>query len=1148
LDQLAPNDVAHALVRAASALMPTPAIAALLLCSSVCFAAGIPLAFQQTRYEMRVGESVRIAATPETLDFLLKAANLRVDPDGAGPSLVAGPNRTRDQVLLAAPLRISPGEYTATISATSPTGEKRAAPLTIVVKPRQTVPTGSTRPPVVLLNGWETGFTGACGVSSSSADTFGNLAEYLVSDGVPVVYFFDNCVIDPNQTIEVLGNDLATYLNTIQYDNGQQVPQIDLVAFSMGGLIARSYLAGLQPSEIATPPATTLVRDLILIATPNFGSFVAGNYVAYLAATGTQSAELIPGSSFLWNLATWNQRGDDLRGVNALAIVGNAGQYLGSLSATTALNNASDGLVSETSAALGFALLSSTPTQVVPYCHVDPSVFTNTATLGTFDCDAAGIANVTSDTQETGVIVRSFLAGNTDWESVGGTAAKDPWLSIDGGLFFGMENQTANYVTDLTAVAWGSSVALTEGGDTDVIYYTDFVSGSGNFVASSTSLGTVDCGGPLTAPVGYFTAARCKIDTAIYEVGPLSGAPGRIVNSGSTITITGNDFGAQCGSCQVLAIPVNSTTQTALQVSSWTDTSISAVLPASLTGLLTIQVTATPGTDAITIIAAAPTAALAAAPSSLTFAYTAGGAVPAAQTLSVTNGGSGTLTWTATSNQSWLSASPASGTAPSTIAVSVAPASLTAGSYSGTVTITASGASGSPLSVAVTLTVTAAAASLTAAPQSLAFTYSAGGAIPAPQTVSVGSGGSGALTWTATSSQSWLSVSPASGTEPAALTVSVSPAALGAGSYTGAIQITAPGASNSPLAVAVTLTVAASTATLAVTPQALSFAYTYTAGGAAPAPQNISIAIGGSGTLAWSVVSSAFWASVSPASGSASATLSVSVNPANLAAGTYTGNLQIVTTVSTASVAMTLVVKGTQPAGTITGVANGGSFALGFASATWVSIFGTGLSASTASWGAGNFANGMLPASLNGVTVAINGIPAYVEYISPAQINVLAPDDPTTGAVQVQVTTAGQSSNSFTAQKQQFAPAFFTFDNGKYVAAQHANYSLLGAPSAISGATPAQPGETILLYGTGFGPSTPALPTADLVTTAEPLANAVTISIGSVAANVEFAGLVESGLYQFNVTVPSSLPSGDAVVVATIGGVESQTGLSITVQ
>jgi uncharacterized protein (TIGR03437 family) len=163
---------------------------------------------------------------------------------------------------------------------------------------------------------------------------------------------------------------------------------------------------------------------------------------------------------------------------------------------------------------------------------------------------------------------------------------------------------------------------------------------------------------------------------------------------------------------------------------------------------------------------------------------------------------------------------------------------------------------------------------------------------------------------------------------------------------------------------------------------------------------------------------------------------------------------------------------------------------------------------------------------------------------------VLAPDDATTGAVQIQVTAAGQKSNSFTAQKQQFAPAFFAFDNGKYVAAEHADYSLLGPPGLIAGGTPAKPGEVVLLYGTGFGPTNPALPTADLVTPGQtyPLTNKVTITIGGVTANVQFAGLRESGLYQLNVTVPSGLPTGDAPVVATIGGVSTQSGVSIAIQ
>jgi len=1024
-------------------------IGPLLVCCAVS-AAGLPqtrpLALKRVQYEVRAGESVAISAPSETLDFLLHARSRSVqlsDPN-SGP-VFAAPDRAGDQILLGASSRAKAGTYTATITATSAAGEQRTATAAIVVKPRQTVPSGATRPPVVLLNGWQEGFTGTCSVAASSADTFGNLAQYLVSDGVPIVYLFDNCLEDPDATIETLGADLGTFLQSIKYADGTQVPQIDLVAFSLGGLIARAYLAGLQPDGTVTPPTTTLVRKLILIATPNFGSFVAGNY-PYGLTVGTQAAELIPGSAFLWNLATWNQRGDDLRGVDAMAIVGNAGLYVPSSSATTGLSNASDGLVDEISASVGFGQPGTPPTQVVPYCHIDPSTFTNT-TLGTFNCNAAGIANVTSQTQETGEIVRSFLAGTTDWESVGTAASDDQYLKSDGGIYFAMQNSTGSYVTDLTGVMWGS-VALANGGESNTVYYADFVNGTGQYTPTSTSLGTINCG-TLTEDVGYFSAARCKISTAIFSIGPLASGAARIVNSGTTITIKGNTFGQQCHSCSVVAVPQGSSQQTTLQISSWSNTQITAMLPASLTGYMTITVTSALGIDSIPIMAAVAGPSIVATPTSLQFAYTTGGTAPAAQSIQITNGGGGTLAWTATASDTWLSISPDSGTASSALSVSVSPAGLSAGTYTGSIQIAASGASNTPLSVAVTLTVTAGAASLVVSPQSLNFSFAVGSSAPAAQTVSITNGGSG--------------------------------------------------------------------------------------------------------TLAWTASSSVFWASVSPASGNAPATLSITANPANLAAGTYTGNVQITVagaSGSPASVAITLVVTGTQPAGNITAVANGASFETSFASATWVTIFGTNLSASTQTWSGADFVNGLLPASLDGVSVTINGVPAYVEYISQTQINVLAPDDPSTGAVEVQV-TAAQKSNTFTAQKQAFAPAFFTFGDNKHVAAQHADYSYLGPPGLIAGVTttPAAPGETVLLYGTGFGPTNPALPTAQLVTTAEPLANlsGLQITIGGVQATVQFAGLVASGLYQFNVVVPAGLPEGDASLVATIDGVQSQSGLSITI-
>jgi uncharacterized protein (TIGR03437 family) len=46
---------------------------------------------------------------------------------------------------------------------------------------------------------------------------------------------------------------------------------------------------------------------------------------------------------------------------------------------------------------------------------------------------------------------------------------------------------------------------------------------------------------------------------------------------------------------------------------------------------------------------------------------------------------------------------------------------------------------------------------------------------------------------------------------------------------------------------------------------------------------------------------------------------------------------------------------------------------------------------------------------------------------------------------------------------------------------------------------------------------------------------------------VAYAGLVEAGLYQFQVTVPN-LPGGDAAVVAQIGEAHTQTGVWITIQ
>ncbi len=230
----------------------------------------------------------------------------------------------------------------------------------------------------------------------------------------------------------------------------------------------------------------------------------------------------------------------------------------------------------------------------------------------------------------------------------------------------------------------------------------------------------------------------------------------------------------------------------------------------------------------------------------------------------------------------------------------------------------------------------------------------------------------------------------------------------------------------------------------------------------------------------------------------------------------------------------------------ITSVVNGGSFLPGIASGTWITLNGSGLSDTTRTWLTSDFNGIQLPTQLDGVSVAVNSLPAYVYSISPTQLTVLAPDDPASGPVPVRVTSP-RGTTGIMADKETFSLAFFQFLPTKYAAAEHANGTYLGKPGLIPGkvTTPARPGETIVLFGTGFGPTNLALPTGLLVAEAAPLANPVTILIGGKQAKISFAGLSASGLDQFNVTVPADLPNGDQSLLAEIFLVQSQAGMFI---
>jgi uncharacterized protein (TIGR03437 family) len=219
----------------------------------------------------------------------------------------------------------------------------------------------------------------------------------------------------------------------------------------------------------------------------------------------------------------------------------------------------------------------------------------------------------------------------------------------------------------------------------------------------------------------------------------------------------------------------------------------------------------------------------------------------------------------------------------------------------------------------------------------------------------------------------------------------------------------------------------------------------------------------------------------------------------------------------------------------------------------WVSIYGTNLASTTATW-TGNF-----PISLAGTSVTIDGKAAYLSFVSPGQINLQVPNDAATGAVPVVVNTASASATS-TAMLAQFGPSFFLVDathvagiilrsdgSGAYGGG---SYDIVG-PTGTSLGYPtvaAKAGDIVELFGTGFGPTNPVVLAGQAFSGAAPTTNPVTLQINNLSVTPGFTGLSGAGLYQLNLTIPSGLGTGDVPLRASVGGVATPSGVVISVQ
>lgn len=235
----------------------------------------------------------------------------------------------------------------------------------------------------------------------------------------------------------------------------------------------------------------------------------------------------------------------------------------------------------------------------------------------------------------------------------------------------------------------------------------------------------------------------------------------------------------------------------------------------------------------------------------------------------------------------------------------------------------------------------------------------------------------------------------------------------------------------------------------------------------------------------------------------------------------------------------------------LSGVSDAFTGQAGTAPTTWTALYGTGLATVIRTWD-GAISGLQLPTAIDEVRVTINGKPATIYFVSPGQVNVLAPLDTATGNVDVVLSNRYGTSAPLQVRKANYLPAFyapFGESTGLRVTAVALDGTLLGKvgldPRVPRGV---RPGEIVQIYATGFGPTTPAAP-SDLIFSGAPVvANPPSITIGGRAAT--FAGngnLVAPGLYQFNVTIPD-LADGDHAIVATTQGASSAANVFLSVK
>ncbi len=211
-------------------------------------------------------------------------------------------------------------------------------------------------------------------------------------------------------------------------------------------------------------------------------------------------------------------------------------------------------------------------------------------------------------------------------------------------------------------------------------------------------------------------------------------------------------------------------------------------------------------------------------------------------------------------------------------------------------------------------------------------------------------------------------------------------------------------------------------------------------------------------------------------------------------------------------------------------VVHGASFLKGeFAPNTFISIFGENLAWSTRSVSGANLEANTLPTSLAGVQVLIGPTLGFLVFVSPGQINVLIDNRLTPGNYPLRVlrdTLAGPEARITIAES---APGLFAVADGIPVVTRPDG-------SLVTAENPARPGQIVILWATGLGPTLPSMRPGELPRGAAPLDQKIPfqVMLNGVpipAGHILYAGVAPgfAGLYQINVLLPEDTQQNPAI-------------------